>query len=204
LAQEPDLYLPATQVDDAFLQLVHTWFSPSWIVRSSRPRESVIAAMRGAMEHTDPLLPFASFNGPIDIRDRSLRSQRFQTILLGLLAGLALLLAIVGVYALIANSVAQRRRELGIRMALGASLTRAILTVALPGVALAAAGVLAGSLLAVFSVQALQSAVYGIADLDARTLSLVGTALLIVAAAASVIPALAIARLNPANTLREE
>lgn len=118
------------------------------------------------MEHTDPLLPFASFNSPTDVRDHSLHAQRFQTILLASLAGLGLLLATVGVYTLIANSVAQRKRELGIRTALGASLTRAILTIALPGVALAAAGVLAGSLIAAYSVQALQSAVYGIADLS--------------------------------------
>jgi predicted permease len=204
LAGEADLFVPATQLDDAFLQLVHTWYSPSWIVRSPGPREAVVAALRGAMEHTDPLLPFASFQSPVDIRNHSLLGQRFQTILLGSLAGLALLLATVGVYALIATSVAQRRRELGIRMALGASLGRAILTLALPGIALAAAGVVAGALLAVFSVHALASAVFGIADVDGPTLALVGATLLGVAAAASLIPALAITRLNPANTLRDE
>ncbi len=204
LTPEPDLFLPAAQVDDATMQLVHTWFSPSWIVRASVPRESVVTAMKAAMERTDPLLPFASFGSPAEVRDHSLLAQRFQTIVLASLAGLALLLATIGVYALIAGSVAQRRRELGIRMALGASRARAILTVALPGVALAVGGVLAGSLLAAYGVHALQSAVYGIADLDAHTLAVIGGALLAVAAAASVIPALAIARLNPANTLRDE
>lgn len=204
LVQLPTMYIPASQVSGKFLELVHTWFSPKWVVRSAGSQQAVMAAMRKAVEKTDPLLPFASFKNLTDIRDQTLTSQRLQTILLGSLAALALVLAAVGVYGLIANTAAQRTREMGIRMALGASLSRLILSIALPGVLLGVTGVAAGSVLALWSVRAVRSAVYGVATLDPATFAAVAAILLGVATAASFLPALKMTRLNPASTLRDE
>jgi predicted permease len=203
-AAMPDIYIPSTQVEDKFMQLVHTWFSPSWIVRSSGPAEGTIAGMQRALESVDPQLPFAGFHSMEDVRYRALAQERFQAVLLGALAGLALLLAAVGIYGLIANSVAERTRELGIRLALGATVGQAIRTVALPGVALALAGVVAGSVLAGFATQLLRRLVWGVRPGDPATFVAVGIGLLGVAAAASFLPALRVVRLNPAETLRQE
>jgi predicted permease len=204
LAAMPDIYMPATQVDDKFVQLVHTWFSPSWIVRSTALAQGVIAGMQRALESVDPQLPFAGFHSMEEVRYRSLAQERFQAVLLGALAGLALLLAAVGIYGLIANSVAERTRELGIRLALGATVPQAMRSVALPGVALALAGVLVGSVLAGFASQLLRHLVWGVRPGDPLTFVAVGLGLLAVAAAASFLPALRVARLNPAETLRQE
>ncbi|MGA2735892.1 MAG: ABC transporter permease [Bryobacteraceae bacterium] len=204
LAAMPDIYIPATQVPDKFIQLVHTWFSPSWIVRSSGPTEGVIAGMQRALESVDPRLPFAGFHSMDDVRHSALAQERFQAVLLGALAGLALLLAAVGIYGLIANSVAERTRELGIRLALGATVPQAMRSVALPGVALALAGVMAGSVLAGFASQLLRHLVWGVRPGDPLTFVAVGIGLLGVAAAASFLPALRVTRLNPAETLRQE
>ena len=204
LAPMPDIYVPSTQVEDKFVQLVHTWFSPSWIVRSSGPAQGTIAGMQRALESVDPQLPFAGFHGMDDIRYRALAQERFQAALLGGLAGLALLLAAVGIYGLIANSVAERTRELGIRLALGATVPQAMRAVALPGVVLALAGVLAGSVLAGFASQLLRHLVWGVRPGDPATFVAVGLGLLAVAAAASFLPALRVTRLNPAETLRQE
>jgi predicted permease len=204
LSPMPNVFIPVSQTSDKFLQLVHTWFSPSWIVRSPAPSGALIAGIQRAVEAVDPMLPFAGFRTLDEIRARSLAPQRMQAILLGSLAGLALLLAAVGIYGLIANSVAERTRELGIRMALGATASHAIRAMALPGIVLALAGVAIGCLLARFAAQVLQHAVWGIQTTDAVTFAGVSLGLLAVAAAASLVPALRIARLSPAETLREE
>jgi predicted permease len=204
LSATPDIYVPSTQVNDKFLQLVHVWFSPSWIVRTSGPSEGAIAGMQRALEAVDPRLPFAGFHSMQDVRYRALAQERFQAALLGALAGLALLLAAVGIYGLIASSVAERTRELGIRLALGATVAQAMRSVALPGVALALAGVLAGSVLAGFASQLLRHLVWGVQPGDPLTFAAVGIGLLGVAAAASFLPALRVTRLNPAETLRQE
>jgi len=110
--------------------------------------EGVIAGMQRAVEQIDPDLPFAGFRGIDEIRSRTLAFQRFLSTLLSVMAGLALLLAAIGIYGLIANSVVERTRELGIRMALGATMSQAMKTVAIAGVLLAAAGVAIGCALA--------------------------------------------------------
>ena len=204
LAAMPDIYIPATQVDDKFIPMVHTWFSPSWIVRFSGSAEGVIAGMQQALESVDPRLPFAGFHSMEDVRYRSLAEERFQAVLLGALAGLALLLAAVGIYGLIASSVAERTRELGIRLALGATVAQAMRAVALPGLALALAGVAVGSVLAGFASRLLRHLVWGVGPGDPLTFVAVGIGLLGVAAAASFLPALRVTRLNPAETLRQE
>jgi ABC-type antimicrobial peptide transport system permease subunit len=200
----PDVYIPAAQTDGKSLQMVHVWFSPSWIVRSSRAAEGTIAGMQRALGAVDPRLPFAGFHSMDDVRYRALAEERFQAVLLGALAGLALLLAAVGIYGLIANSVAERTRELGIRLALGATVAQAMRSVALPGVALALAGVIVGSVLAGFASQLLRHLVWGVRPGDPLTFVAVGLGLLGVAAAASFLPALRVTRLNPAETLRQE
>ena len=116
--------------------MVHTWFSPSWFVRLRAPQQGIAAEMQRAVEAVDPLLPFAKFRTIDDVRGEAVATQRAQAVLLGALAGLALLLAAVGLYGLVANSVAERRRELGIRIALGASSRQAIAVAAAPGLIL--------------------------------------------------------------------
>ena len=204
LAPMPDIYVPGAQVDGKSLQGLHIWFSPSRIVRFSGPPEDVIAGMQRAMQAVDPQLPFAGFHGMDDVRYRSLAQERFQAALLAALAALALLLAAVGIYGLIANSVAERTRELGIRLALGATVAQAMRAIALPGVALALAGVMAGSVLAGFAAQLLRHLIWGVEPGDPLTFAAVGLGLLGMTAAASFLPALRVAHLNPAETLRQD
>jgi ABC-type antimicrobial peptide transport system permease subunit len=100
--------------------------------------------------------------------------------------------------------VAERTRELGIRMALGSTMTEAMRAVALPGVVLAAAGAALGCLLARLAVQTLRHMVWGVSTSDPLTFVLVPLALLLIAAAASFLPALRVTRLDPALTLRSD
>ena len=124
--------------------------------------------------------------------------------LAGILAGLALLLAAVGIYGLIANSVAERTRELGIRMALGATVAQAIRTVSAAGIRLALLGLLLGCIVALAAVRVLRTLLWGIAPNDALTFAAVCGALLLVAGLASLLPGLRVVHIHPAQTLRDE
>jgi predicted permease len=141
----PDIYIPSTQVEDKFMQLVHNWFSPSWIVRTAGPPEGVIAGMQRALGSVDPQLPFAGFHSMDDVRYRALAQERFQAVLLGALAGLALLLAAVGmalagvaVGSVLAGFASQLLRHLVWGVRPGDPLTFAIVGLVLLGVAAAA------------------------------------------------------------------
>ncbi len=101
-------------------------------------------AMQRALASVDPRLPFSSFKTISQVRGAALQQQRYEAILFSVFAGLAILLAALGVYGLIAQSVAQRTREMGIRLALGATVNGIIRTAALSGVALSVAGVVCG------------------------------------------------------------
>ena len=109
VAPVPASYIPAAQTNAAYLRMVHTWFSPSWFVRLRAPQPGIAAEMQRAVETVDPLLPFAKFRTLDDVRGEAVATQRAQTVLLGALAALALLLAAVGLYGLVANTVAERR-----------------------------------------------------------------------------------------------
>jgi hypothetical protein len=204
LAPVPTIYVPAAQMPDDFMRLVHTWFSPSWIVRSRLGEGEARRAIEQVMRSVDPLLPIAEFRALDDIKMGTLGLQRLLATLLGCLAALALALSALGIYGLIANSVAERTREFGIRMALGSTVGRAMRDAARPGVLWAAAGIGAGCGLALGSERLLARFVWGVSATDGATFAVVAVAFVVVAALASVVPTLRITRFNPAQTLREE
>ncbi len=200
----PSVYIPDTQFGDSALLMVHTWFSPSWIVRAHGDDAMLHRLIQQAISGADPMLPIASFRTVGGIRAKSLQFQSLMATLLGVLAGLAVLLAVLGVYGLTANAVAERTREIGIRMALGADRVAAVNTAALPAVRLASIGALGGLVGAFAAARLLASLVWGIRATDPPTLAASAVLLVGVAAVASVLPALRLLRLNAADVLRQE
>src|SRR5262249_3754904 len=136
IAIEPTVYLPVSQLNDGFLQLVHTWFSPKFAIRTNAPDPRLQEQVRAAVASVDPLLPIARFRTIEELSGQYIQGQRYLAALFSMMALLALLLAAIGLYGLIAESVAQRRRELGIRLALGASAGQTIAGVMRPGLVL--------------------------------------------------------------------
>ncbi|MGH2604939.1 MAG: FtsX-like permease family protein, partial [Dehalococcoidia bacterium] len=130
--------------------------------------------------------------------------QRFAGALFGTFGGLALLLVALGVGGLIAHTFTERRRELGIRMALGATTARAVRMAALPGIKLTLIGLVTGLGLSWLAMPLFQHLVWGIEADDPVAFTGVAAAVLVVAALASLIPSLRILRLDPADTLRQE
>jgi ABC-type antimicrobial peptide transport system permease subunit len=198
----PIVYIPASQVSSSFLKLVHTWFSPSWVVRTSGPIAPVVDGLRRSIAAVDPMLPIAKMESMSDVQAASLASQRFMmTLVLGL-GAVALLLAGIGIHGLIANSVGERTREFGIRLALGATSGQVMREVVKSGLVLAAIGVAIGTAAALATARLLQSFLWGVTPADPLTFATVIATLLAVAAAASIVPALTVLRLDPAVSLR--
>jgi predicted permease len=204
IAAMPLVYLPVSQTNDAFLQLVHTWFSPAYVVRASGPVQGIETGISRAVAAVDPFLPVASIQSLEDVRALSMAHARFMAGLLVTLGGIAALLAAIGIHGLIAASVNDRTREMGIRLALGASAAQAVRSTALTGVGLAGAGVVLGTVLAYWAATLLRTLLSGVTPTDPRTFAAAAVMLLVVAALASTGPALRILRLDPAETLRTE
>jgi ABC-type antimicrobial peptide transport system permease subunit len=132
----------------------------------------------------------------------AMTEQRLLMTLVGALAAAAILLAAIGVHGVIAHTVAERRREFGIRIALGATGAAAVRSVAFGGMALAALGALAGGLLSIPATSLVRSFLWRVDVNDPWTYAGVAVTLFLVATVASVLPALRLLRLNPAETLR--
>ncbi|HEX5426291.1 MAG TPA: ABC transporter permease [Candidatus Acidoferrales bacterium] len=204
LQGEETMYVPAAQVDGSGLALIHTWFQPDWIVRTAGPVQGLTAQIQGALSSADPDLPASGFYSMGDLLARTLATQRIEVALLGVMAGLALLLSAVGIFALVANIVTQRTREIGIRMALGSTIAQAMLQVGRAGIIAAVVGLAVGLAASAGVLQLMRGLLYGVGVYDGPTL--VGVVLVLsgVALAATALPTLHIAGIDPARTLREE
>ena len=204
LQTEETMYIPATQMGPQTLAMVHVWFQPSWIVRSAAPVTGLTGQMQRALASADPGLPFSGFYRMNDLQAEALTSQHIEVALLGAIAGLALLLSAVGIFALVANMVAQRTREIGIRMALGSTVRQAMTHVGASGLRASGAGLLLGLVLCAVALRVMRSVLYGVNVYDVPTLTAVVVALGLVALVATLAPTLRIASIDPARTLRDE
>lgn len=203
LAPMPLTYLPVAQVNEAFMRVVHGWFSPAFVVRASSGTDTT-AAVRRAIDAHDPLLPLAKVRSMEEIQGAAIAPARLLMALLATLAGAAVLLAGIGIHGLIATSVTERTREMAIRMALGSTPESAMRAIALPGAVLAVIGVLAGVPLAVMFSRLVRHLIWGVRPGDPTTFAAAAILLVAVAAIASAAPALRILKLDPATALRHE
>lgn len=204
LETEETMYVPAAQVGGPLLALLHVWVQPNWIVRTAGRVEGLTAEMQRALEKADANLPASGFYTMGDLLVRTLTMQRMEVALLGAMAVLALLLSAVGIFALVANMVAERTREIGIRMALGSTIGQVMLQIGRSGVAASLFGVVLGLLLSAGALRVMQSVLYGVGVYDVTTSLFVVLTLFAITLLATMLPTLRIARIDPARTLREE
>ena len=200
----PVVYIPVAQTSGGFFRLVHVWFGPSWVVRSSLPVREAARDLTNAVHAADPLLPSPVVRSFNDLKTSALDQQRLLASLVDALAVLAMILAALGIYGLIANLVAERTREMGIRIALGSTPTRATWTVLAPGLRWVLFGAGAGALVTLGFNELLKSFLWGIRPSDPLTLITVPLIITAVALLACYFPARRATKVDPMVALRNE
>lgn len=192
---EPDLYLPYLQQPrcDAYL-----------LARASASPLSLAAAVREQVLAIDKDQPVASVKPLTELVAATTAPRRFNTLLLGIFATVALLLAAVGIYSVISYSVTQRTQEIGIRMALGASANDVTRLIVKQGMIPALIGIAVGVAGAITAARAMTSLLFGVKATDPLTFVLVAIALTAIAMLACYFPARRAAKVDPIKTLRHE
>jgi predicted permease len=173
-------------------------------VRSLLPRSTVASELRSTLKSLDPGLPFGEVRTMGDLMSEATARRRFQTSLLTVFAAIALLLALVGLYGLMAYSVSRRTRELGIRMALGAQRTDVMLLVLNRAALLLGLGLVSGLACSWIATRALKAFLFGVGEHDPTTILLVCILLAVCGLAAALIPARRAASIDPMQALRTE
>jgi predicted permease len=189
----PQIYHPTSEVQDGYIA-----------VRSLLPPKAIAAQIRSTLLSIDPNLAVADIQTMSELESAASARRRFQTSLLTVFAGIALFLALVGLYGLMAYSVSRRTREVGIRMALGAQRSDVVMLVLRKAALLLALGLLSGLVASWFATRAIQAFLFGVGRHDPITILSVCALLAISGLIAAIIPARRAASMDPMQALRTE
>ncbi len=173
------------------------------VMRSALPLDAVANQIRASVRDLDATLPIVRMRSMEDVFGASVARPRFITWLLGVFAGLALLLAAVGTYGILSYLVTERQQEIGIRMALGAPQRTVLWMILRQGLLLASGGLILGVVGAIVAGKRLESMLFGVSPTDPATLILVVGLILITAIVACLIPALRATRVDPMLVMRD-
>jgi putative ABC transport system permease protein len=194
----PEMYVPYTQ------RVWPSLLTMDVVVRSAVGPQALTSSIRAAIREVDPDLPIANVTTLRTVVSASMVQQRFALLVLAAFAGLALLLATVGMYGVISYSVAQRTNEIGVRMALGAQRRNVLAMVANEAARLLLVGVAAGMMLAFGVARLISSFLYGVRPADPLTYASVTALLSVVVLLASYVPAYRATRVDPMIALHCE
>jgi putative ABC transport system permease protein len=195
VGESPRAYLHVPETPSANIQI---------IVRSSTPARAALPSLRQALLALEPAIVFTEDAPAEDVAATTVAPTRIGAMALGSFGALALLLAAIGLYGVIAYSVSRRTREVGIRMALGAERRQVMRLVLTQGGKLAAAGIAIGIVASAGVGQLLESLLYGVSGYDVLAYGAAAAVLMLVALAANLIPAISASRVDPVQALRSE
>ena len=196
----PEFYLPLAQVPDP----AWTWIGRTLhVLTRGDDTAAMTSGIRGAVRGVDSGLPVFAIRTMDEGLSRTMAQARFNTLLMSLLAATGLVLAALGIYSVIAWLVAQRTREIGVRMALGASAGEVVRLMAIHGLKPVVAGLLAGLAGALAATRLIQNQLFEVGPRDPATLLTTAAVLFVVAAAAAIIPAWRATGIDPSRALHD-
>ncbi|MCU1291568.1 MAG: Permease [Bryobacterales bacterium] len=200
----PVMYVPQSQVSDALTQLANSALPMAWCIRSNADTTTLAPAVQREIQALDGLMAVANIRPMPAVLSEHLSRQNFNMVLLSTFAGIALLLAAIGIYGLMSYSVEQQTQELGIRLALGADHPDLVRLIVREGMLPAGVGVLLGLGIAFGLTRLLGQLLYGIRAADPVTFGGVAILLAAVALISTYIPARRTSKLHPSMALRTE
>jgi predicted permease len=174
------------------------------IVRSDRDPPAVLSSIRGVIQRLDPQLPLTDGAPIVDVVSESIKPQRFSMTVVGVFAVVALALAAIGIYGVLANAVTQQTHEIGVRMALGARAASVLWSVLRRALVLMAAGAAIGTAGALALTRVMSGLLYEVRATDAMTFAGSAVILATLALAASIVPAWRATRVDPLVALRTD
>jgi predicted permease len=195
---------PAPVVYVSMRRYMLVFHTMTLVVRGRGDPAAIVTTIRDAVREIDPELPLSSVQSMQEIVDQSTSQPRLNTALLEIFGGAALLLSGLGIYGVVSHSVAQRRQEIGLRMALGAQPANVLRLVLGEGAVLAAIGVVIGVVGALFATPLIQSWLFEIGRADPMTFAAVAAGLVVVSLVASYIPARRATRVDPLLAMRAD
>ena len=198
------MYVPQSQMTEGLTALANSVLPLSWCIRTATDPSSLRVAIERELHGVDGQIPISRERTMTEVLAGAVARQSFNTLLLSIFAGVALVLAAIGIYGLMSYSVDQRRQEIGIRMALGADRGMMLRVVLREGMTLAALGVVLGLLLAYGMTRLLASLLFGVKASDPLAFAAVAGILTMVALVAAYIPARRATTVDPAIALRYE
>jgi ABC-type transport system, involved in lipoprotein release, permease component len=185
---KPEMYVSFAQ---------SAYFTTIYAVRGNQDPRTLVPAIQREIQAIDPALPLANVRTFEDVISDSVAPRRLSVVLLGVFAGVAVLLASVGIYGVMSFLVVQRTHEIGVRMALGAQRSDVLKLVLVRSLKLISAGTIIGLIVAVMSTHTLRALLYSVSAFDAATFALVTILLGAIALAASYLPAIRATRADP-------
>jgi putative ABC transport system permease protein len=176
----------------------------TFAIRTAGPPAVLAQSAVAAIRAIDPEQPVVDTQTMVQVRDEKLTRQHFSALMLGIFAGVALVLAAVGIYSVLSYIVRGRSREIGVRTALGAQTVDVLRLVIIEGMWPTLIGIAAGMIAALASATVMEGLVFGVSASDPLTLAAVAVTLAVVALMASLVPAYRALRLDPAKVLRSD
>ncbi|MBV8553374.1 MAG: ABC transporter permease [Acidobacteriaceae bacterium] len=198
------MYVPQSQLPEGLTQLANNVIPLSWCIRSSMDPNTLRASLQREFQAVDSSLPISKVRTMEQVLVEGTARQSFNMLLLSIFAGIALVLAAIGIYGLMSYAVEQQTQELGIRMALGANRPQLLKLIVRQGMTPALIGVAAGLAIAFGVTRVLSSLLYGVKSVDPLSFALVAVVLTVVALLATYLPARRATRLDPVLALRQE